>query len=124
MWRLNEKAFQLRVFQKQFVGVDANGKGTGVLAVANSPGVSETFEIVKKPDDSKRVRIRAPNGLFLQAKTEELVTADYAAGNTSGWGDDDPSVFVFRIARKLEGEFQLTNGYGPLKAPQVLRVRD
>ncbi|XP_015885542.3 probable glucan 1,3-beta-glucosidase A [Ziziphus jujuba] len=120
VWRLNEKAFQLRVFQKQFVGLDSNGKGKGVLAVANSPGVSETFEIVKKPDDSKRVRIRAANGLFLQAKTEELVTADYADGNTK-WGDDDPSVFVFAIARKLEGEFQVTNGYGPLKAPQVMR---
>ncbi|XP_015885547.1 probable glucan 1,3-beta-glucosidase A [Ziziphus jujuba] len=122
VWRLNEKAFQLRVFQKQFLGLDLNGKGKALVAVANSPGVLETFEIVKKPGNSKRVRIKATNGMFLQAKTEELVTADYPAGNTTtGWGDDDPSVFVFRIAGKLLGEYQVTNGYGPLRAPQVMR---
>ncbi|KAF3447305.1 hypothetical protein FNV43_RR12488 [Rhamnella rubrinervis] len=118
LWRLNECAFHLRVFGKQFVGVDHLN---GVVAVSNSPGGSETFEIVRKSGDSKRVRIKAVNGFFLQAKTEEMVTADYAPGNGSGWGDDDPSVFVFNITGKLEGEFQVTNGYGPLKAPQVMR---
>lgn len=53
-------------------------------------------------------------------KTEELVTADFAG--SSSWGDDDPSVFVMRIARTLQGEFQITNGYGPEMATQVLRV--
>jgi hypothetical protein len=56
----------------------------------------------------------------VQAKTEELVTADYA-GN-SGWEDNNPSVFVITNAGKLEGEFQVTNGYGPEKAPQVMKV--
>lgn len=56
-----------------------------------------------------------------QVKTEELVTADYAGGG--GWGDDDPSVFVMTIAGRLQGEFQVTNGYGPNKAPQIMRVR-
>lgn len=53
-------------------------------------------------------------------KTEELVTADFV-GNSS-WGDNDPSVFVMQIARTLQGEFQITNGYGQEKATQVLRV--
>jgi hypothetical protein len=57
----------------------------------------------------------------LQAKTEELVTADYAGDNK--WGDDDPSVFVMTIAGRLQGEFQVTNGYGPKLAPKVMRVR-
>lgn len=59
----------------------------------------------------------------MQAKTEDLVTADYA-GSGSGWGNNDPSVFVISFSGKLEGEFQVTNGYGPKKAPQVMQVRD
>ena len=58
---------------------------------------------------------------IMQAKTEELVTADYA--NSSVWGDNDPSVFEITFDGKLEGEFQITNGYGPKRAPQVMRVR-
>jgi hypothetical protein len=49
------------------------------------------------------------------------VTADYAGDNK--WGDDDPSVFVMTIAGRLQGEFQVTNGYGPKLAPKVMRVR-
>lgn len=104
------------------MGIDVKGHGKDVVAVASAPGVSETFDIIRKPDDSSRVRIKAPNGFFLQAKTEELVTADYA-GSNNGWGDDDPSVFVITISGTLQGEFQVTNGYGPKLAPQVMRVR-
>ncbi|XP_059432827.1 probable glucan 1,3-beta-glucosidase A [Corylus avellana] len=119
LWRINERTFNFRVFNKQFVGLGSNGKGINAVAVSSTPGASERFEIVRKSDDLSRVRIKAPNGFFLQAKTEELVTADYA-GN-SGWGDNNPSVFVITTAGKLEGEFQVTNGYGPKKAPQVMR---
>lgn len=56
----------------------------------------------------------------LQAKTQEMVTADVSG--VSGWGDDDPTVFVMTIAVRLQGEFQVTNGYGPLKAPCVMKV--
>lgn len=48
------------------------------------------------------------------------MTAD--SKGDKGWGDDDPSVFVMNITGKMEGEFQVTNGYGPEKAPQVMRV--
>lgn len=49
------------------------------------------------------------------------MTADRQAGTS--WGDDDPSVFVINFSGKLEGEFQVTNGYGPVKAPQIMSVR-
>lgn len=38
------------------------------------------------------------------------------------WGDDDPSVFKCSIGARLQGEFQVTNGYGSDRAPQVMRV--
>ncbi|XP_057974066.1 probable glucan 1,3-beta-glucosidase A [Malania oleifera] len=121
LWRINETSFNLRVFNKQFVGVDdvAAGNETTVVAVATTPGISEVFQIVRNSEDSSRIRIKAPNGFFLQVKSDVLVTADY---NGDGkWGDDDPSVFVMKIAGALQGEFQVTNGYGPEKAPQVMR---
>ncbi|KAJ6398839.1 hypothetical protein OIU77_019576 [Salix suchowensis] len=118
LWRINATNFNFRVFNKQFVGFGTNGNGIEIVAVSSTPGRSETFEIVRSSDDSSRVRIKASNGFFLQAKTEELVTADYAG--ESKWGDDDPSVFVMTIAGRLQGEFQVTNGYGPELAPGVM----
>ncbi|KAJ6774346.1 CELLULASE CONTAINING PROTEIN EXPRESSED [Salix purpurea] len=118
LWRINATNFNFRVFNKQFVGFGTNGNGIEIVAVSSTPGRSETFEIVRSSNDSSRVRIKASNGFFLQAKTEELVTADYAG--ESKWGDDDPSVFVMTIAGRLQGEFQVTNGYGPELAPGVM----
>ncbi|KAF5937276.1 hypothetical protein HYC85_024782 [Camellia sinensis] len=116
LWRINETSYQLRVCKKQFVGVDSGGNGIDMVATVADPGRSETFEIVRNSDD--RVRIKAPNGFFLQVKTENLVTAD-SKGDGS-WGNDDQSVFNITITGKLHGEFQLTNGYGPVNAPQVM----
>lgn len=66
LWRINETTFNFRVFNKDFVGLDVKGNGAQVVAVSKTPGSSETFEIIRKPDDSSRVRIKAPNGFFLQ----------------------------------------------------------
>jgi hypothetical protein len=49
------------------------------------------------------------------------VTADYQG---TSWEDSDPSVFRMNIVRTLQGEYQLTNGLGSVKASQVLRVRN
>ncbi|XP_022773868.1 glucan 1,3-beta-glucosidase A-like [Durio zibethinus] len=115
LWRVNESYFNFRVFNKQFVGLGSQG----VEAVSNTATDSETFQIVRNDGDLNRVRIRAPNGLFLQAQSEMLVTADYAG---SSWDDNDPSVFKMTILpNSLRGEFQITNGYGPDKAPQVMQ---
>lgn len=121
LWRINETSFNFRVFNNQFVGLNTAGNGIDILAVANSPGVTETFEIHRNPNDQSRVRIKASNGYFLQAKTEEVVTADYAGEDTGGWGDDNPSVFLITTSGRLQGEYQVTNGYGPLLAPQVMK---
>lgn len=119
LWRINETTFQFRVFKDQFMGLDAAGNGIDIVAVAKTPGGLETFQIVRNPSNSSRVRIKAPNGFFLQVKTEELVTAD-SQGN-GNWGNDDPSVFVMNIAGSFHGEFQVTNGYGPIRAAQVMK---
>jgi hypothetical protein len=56
----------------------------------------------------------------MKVRSETLVTADYQG---TSWEESDPSVFRMKIVRTLQGEYQLTNGYGPDRAPQVLRVR-
>ncbi|KAF6149181.1 hypothetical protein GIB67_026037 [Kingdonia uniflora] len=119
LWRINETTFNLRVFFNQFIGLDKQGDGITIVAVSNTTGAAETFQIVRKTDDLNRIRIKAPNGFFLQAKTEVLLTADYKGDTT--WGDDDPSVFEMGFAGRMQGEFQITNGYGPIKASQVMR---
>lgn len=69
LWRINETTFNLRVFGNQFVGVNSTA---GVVATANTPGPSETFQLVRWNSDKSRVRIRAPNGLFLQVIKQPL----------------------------------------------------
>lgn len=120
LWRINESTFNLRTFNKQFIRTSGNGNNV-VVAVLNTPGAWETFVMERKPDEPNRVRIKASNGLYLQVRTEEMVTAD--SGGVTAWGDDDPSVFVMTIAGMMQGEFQVTNGYGPVKASQVMKVR-
>lgn len=115
LWRINKETFRFRVFNKQFVGLD----GYNVVAVSNSSIDSDTFHIVKENENSTRVRIKAYNGYFLQAKTENLVTADVS--EVRGWKNDDPTVFEMNIDARLQGDFQITNGYGPTKAAQVMK---
>ncbi|XP_047323746.1 probable glucan 1,3-beta-glucosidase A [Impatiens glandulifera] len=118
LWRINETTFQFRVFGKQFVGLNGAGNGSELVTTAVVPGRLETFEIVRKSDDLNRVKIKANNGMFLQAKTGDKVTADFKG--LGSWGDDDPSVFVVTRIGGPQGEFQITNGYGPDKAPKIM----
>ncbi|OIW02395.1 hypothetical protein TanjilG_04988 [Lupinus angustifolius] len=115
LWRLNENSFRFRVYDKKFVGLD----GINVVAVSNISTHSETFHFVKESDNSSRIRIKTSKGYFLQTKNEELVTADISEVN--GWRNNDPTIFVLNISSTLQGEFQLTNGYGPKKAPLVMK---
>lgn len=50
------------------------------------------------------------------------MTADYQYDESDAWGDVDPSVFVMSFIKRLEGEFQITNGFGRRKAVEVMRV--
>lgn len=58
----------------------------------------------------------------VKAGTENSVMADYS-GNTDEWGDEDPSVFEMHIFKTIQGEYQLTNGYGPDAAPKIMMVQ-
>lgn len=66
LWRITESSFQLRVFNKQFVGLENQGQGNTIVAVSTNPGDSETFEILRNSNDPNRIRFKASNGLFLQ----------------------------------------------------------
>nr|AFK38496.1 unknown [Lotus japonicus] len=120
LWRVNESAFNFRVSNKQFVGLGNQAGANKLVAGSDLPGNMETFQIVRNDGDPKKIRIRAPTGLFLQAISETLVTADYEG---SSWEDNDPSVFKMIILNHtiLKGEYQLTNGYGPDRAPTIMQ---
>jgi hypothetical protein len=59
--------------------------------------------------------------LARQANTDGSVTANF--GESTTWGNDDPSVFAVTIVKGLQGEYQICNGYGKEKATQVMNVR-
>ncbi|KAL6568879.1 hypothetical protein OROHE_003620 [Orobanche hederae] len=119
LWRINEITFNFKVFNKKFVGLKNLGKSSVIVAEADAPNKDETFEIHTNPRNSSYVRIKAPNDFFLQVKSDESVTADY---NGDGrWEDDNPSVFLVTIIKTMQGEYQITNGYGPRLAPKVMK---
>nr|ADD09589.1 unknown [Trifolium repens] len=120
LWRVNETSFNLRVSNKQFIGLEDENK---LVADINSPGDKETFEIVRNNDDPNRVKIRTPNGLFLQAISSESIVNAETVYEESSWEDSDPSVFKMTVLTStiLKGEYQITNGYGPDKAPKIMR---
>lgn len=59
--------------------------------------------------------------IYFQARTGDSLKADYG-GSLDDWSDQNPSVFLITIVSSLGGEYQLTNGYGPDRAPAVMRV--
>ncbi|TKY49863.1 Glucan 1,3-beta-glucosidase [Spatholobus suberectus] len=87
-------------------GWKIKGSGNKIVAVSDSPSAPETFEIIRNNDDPFKIRIKASN--------------DYQGTN---WEQSDPSVFRMNIVpgTTLQGEYQLTNGYGPDRAPKVMR---
>ncbi|PWA46152.1 actin cross-linking, Fascin, Glycoside hydrolase [Artemisia annua] len=118
LWRINGTSFHIRVFNKRFLGLDSNGVRL-VAYSTDSELTSGIFEIIKKSTNSSLVRIKAPNGLFVQAKSEELVTAD--SKGDGQWGDTDPSVFNMSITEVFHGEYQVTNGLGALRASKIMK---
>ncbi|KAI4318170.1 hypothetical protein L6164_025973 [Bauhinia variegata] len=124
LWRVSNSSFNFRVHNKQFLGLANQGGGNNQLVAASNqlPGQSETFEMIRNQGDPTKVRIRASNSLFLQVKSESMVSADYEYEGSS-WEDSDPSVFHMTIVpgKALQGEYQITNGYGPDRAPQVMQ---
>ncbi|KAH9326026.1 hypothetical protein KI387_006204 [Taxus chinensis] len=118
IWRVKAGIYQLRVFNKQFIGA-ANGGGGIVNAVATKPSEWETFEIIRNSVDSNRVHIKVSNGMYMQAQTKDEVTADFEG--EPGWDDDNAATFEMSIVGRMQGEFQISNGYGPDKAAQVLQ---
>ncbi|GFS46765.1 hypothetical protein Acr_00g0104040 [Actinidia rufa] len=114
LWRINETSFNFRLENKKFLGLDT--AGSHIVSVSTAPTASETFEILRHHHQSSRVRIKASNGFFLQVNKERVIAH---SGGNGGWGDDDPTVFEIEIRRQLDGEFQVTNGYGP-RAPKIM----
>lgn len=117
LWRVRDGCYQFRVFNKQFVGADNGGRGV-VKAVATTPERWETFQIIRNPANHTIVHIKVFNGMYIQAQCKDQLTADFEG--EPGWDGDNAATFEMTIVRTLQGEFQISNGYGPEKAAQVL----
>lgn len=116
LWRVSDGMYQLRVFSGQFLTAE-NGGGGNVSAKAESPADWETFHIIRHHKHSNRVHIRAFNGMYMQAQSQEQFTADYQGD--PGWNDNSATFQMNISANDLHGDYQLANGYGPDKAKKV-----
>ncbi|XP_024517468.1 probable glucan 1,3-beta-glucosidase A isoform X1 [Selaginella moellendorffii] len=114
LWRVSSTKFQLRVFNNNFVSV---ANQSGVDSTKDTPGEWETFEILRNPNNPKLVHIKAYSGMYLQAKDENQLTADY--NGEPGW-DNNAAVFEMSNRAPLHGEFQLANAFGTSSAAQVV----
>ncbi|XP_044335493.1 uncharacterized protein [Triticum aestivum] len=80
LWRINEVTFNFKVFGNQFVGVQSDGSLVATAAVPRRP---ERFRLVRSPSDQYRMRIMAPNGLFLELCTTRTIFANWATSGCS-----------------------------------------
>lgn len=76
IWRVRDGTYQLRAFNKQFVRA-VNAGGGSVDAVTNTPEEWETFQIIRNPSNKNQVHIKAYNGMYLQAQSQDQLTADF-----------------------------------------------
>ncbi|KAJ8544059.1 hypothetical protein K7X08_025677 [Anisodus acutangulus] len=112
--RVSESVFQFRTAQGQFL--TCSGDGASVTATAESSSDSETFYLER--NSNNRVHIKLKSGTYIQASNDNVLTADFRG--TPGW-DDNPATFEMTIVGKLQGDYQLANGYGHDKAKEVLK---
>lgn len=120
IWRVTDGTYQLRAFNKQFVRA-VNAGGGSVDVVTNTPEEWETFKIIRNPSNKNQVHIQAYNAMYLQAQSEDQLTADFQG--EPRWDDGNAATFEMNIVtgdNGIGGEYQLTNGLGPDKAPQVM----
>ncbi|CAN4126754.1 unnamed protein product [Withania somnifera] len=115
LWRVSESVFQFRTAQGQFLS--CNGDGDSVTATAESVSDSETFYLER--NFNNRAHIKLKSGTYIQASNDNVLTADFTG--TPGW-DDNPATFEMTIVGKLQGDYQLANGYGHDKAKEVLKA--
>ncbi|XP_058087576.1 probable glucan 1,3-beta-glucosidase A isoform X2 [Magnolia sinica] len=114
VWRVSATEFQFRSNAGQFLTSD--GGGGSVSATAQSPSTKETFFIERFRN---RVHIKLLNGSYVQAASENQLTADYLG--VPGWDDNAATFEMTIVANILHGDYQLANGYGHDIAKEVLR---
>lgn len=120
IWRYTDGVYSLRVFNNEFIGA-LNAGGGNVTASAEIPGEWERFTFTRN-HSTNMVHIRAYNGMYLQAKDPNQLTADYDSGSEPGW-DDNSATFqmIVQTASPFHGEYQLANGLGPDRAAIVFK---
>ncbi|XP_042029926.1 probable glucan 1,3-beta-glucosidase A [Salvia splendens] len=121
LWRINETTFNLRVFNRQFVGLDSHGNGVDIVAVANAPSQIQTLiHVVRNPNDLKRVRIRASNGFYLQIVEDDFKFIKENGLNAVripvGWwiasDPNPPKPYVGGSLQALDNAFSWAEKYG------------
>nr|GMC70680.1 probable glucan 1,3-beta-glucosidase A [Ipomoea batatas] len=119
LWRINETTFNLKVHNNQFIGLDTTD-GVNLVAVENTPCISETFVILRNSDDPNRVRIKASNGFFLQVMEEDFKFISSNGLNAVripvGWwiayDPNPPKPFVGGSLKALDNAFKWATKYG------------
>ncbi|XP_026391101.1 uncharacterized protein LOC113286718 isoform X2 [Papaver somniferum] len=116
LWRVNQSDYQFRTDNGNFLS--CTGPGANVNTTSKLPSLNETFTITRSSFD--RVIIKHSSGAYLQATSRNELKADYVGIPLF---TDDANAAIFRMTfhgNYLQGEYQLSNGYGPENATKVL----
>ncbi|KAI3849959.1 hypothetical protein MKW98_026873, partial [Papaver atlanticum] len=96
LWRVSQSEYQFRAPKGQFLS--CTGQGASVTATSNLPSSNETFTIASSRNELK---------------------ADYIG--TPGFNDGNSAIFIMTfVGDKLQGEYQISIGYGQTSATKVL----
>ncbi|KAK4342900.1 hypothetical protein RND71_038716 [Anisodus tanguticus] len=95
------------VSNKQFVG--KSNQESNAIAVATILSDTETFQIVRNPNDPSKLHLKASNGQFLQEKSGSSVTIDYQ-GSTD-WSDQNSHETQYKVIIDLHAVPGSQNGH-------------
>ncbi|RCV43120.1 hypothetical protein SETIT_9G269700v2 [Setaria italica] len=118
LWKMDSSGhmFKIRSNKNQFISIN---DGEQLVATATSHSQAGEFQFIINKKNREKIRIRAPNGKFLQVEQSGSVTANSEASGS--WSDKDPSVFKIQVTGQMQGDTQLCSFYGAEQAVSMLQ---
>ncbi|XP_049934974.1 uncharacterized protein LOC116258436 isoform X3 [Nymphaea colorata] len=116
LWRISEEIFQFQTLRGKFLTFD--NEALIISATAESSTMAENF-LIERYQNKVHIKLLTMQ-IYLQTRSVYQLTAYYQG--VPDWGDNAAPFDMIIFANDLHGDYQLANGYEPVKAKSVIKV--
>ncbi|XP_049934972.1 glucan 1,3-beta-glucosidase-like isoform X2 [Nymphaea colorata] len=115
LWRISEEIFQFQTLRGKFLTFD--NEALIISATAESSTMAENF-LIERYQNKVHIKLLTMQ-IYLQTRSVYQLTAYYQG--VPDWGDNAAPFDMIIFANDLHGDYQLANGYEPVKAKSVIK---